>query len=146
MIIDYSGTHSPITDTAIHSSQLQQFSSSQIGHNFLKCWQLWKFYFEQKAKHNIPVIMVAHSSFLCEWKSLAAFISDLHLPGWLSEFEHTKSNVEMWTRETRIKKLTFCSVWSLSGSLWYFSYASASSTNKLAFDKNSSRPLHWRRK
>jgi len=56
MIIDYSSTHSPITDTANHSSQLQQFSSSQLAIIFLKRWQPWKFYFEQKAQHSSKLV------------------------------------------------------------------------------------------
>jgi len=41
----------------------------------------------------------------------------------------------------RERELTFCSVSSCSLSLSYSSQASASSTNKLALDRNSSRPL-----
>ena len=41
----------------------------------------------------------------------------------------------------RERELTFCSISSSSFSLSYSSKASASSTNKLAFDRNSSRPL-----
>lgn len=41
----------------------------------------------------------------------------------------------------RERQLTFCSVSSCSLSLSYSSQASASSTNKLALDRNSSRPL-----
>lgn len=42
------------------------------------------------------------------------------------------------------ESFTFCSATSDSDTLWYFSYASASSTNKLESERNNSRPLQWR--
>lgn len=45
--------------------------------------------------------------------------------------------------EERSTRSTFCSLTVDSSSLWYFSYASASSTNKLESERNNSRPLKW---
>jgi len=74
----------------------------------------------------------------------------LSLPLFLCSFpekQKTQDSINMtcfgllndeWVRE---REITFCSISSSSFSLWYSSKASASSTNKLALDRNSSRPL-----
>jgi len=79
MITDYSSTHSPITDTAIHTSQLQKFSSSQIGHKFLNVCNWERFILNKKAQHSSNCGCTA--AFYVNGNHLVAFISDLHSPG-----------------------------------------------------------------